>query len=122
MKNLNNKSGITLIALVITVIVVLILAGISLKEGTGLIKKAKIESLMTNMITIKANAKGYAEEINAEIWDLGEEEKTTKRAELFASKYHMTAIDSSTIESKVDSSIKENGCVAFNITKDTIEN
>ena len=121
MKNLNNKSGITLIALVITIIVILILAGISLREGTSLIKKAKMESLMTNMITIKANAKGFAEEINAEIWDLEEEQKATKRAELFASKYHMTALDSSTIESKVDSSIKENGCVAFNITKETIE-
>ena len=73
------------------------------------------------MITIKANAKGYAEEINAEIWDLGEEEKATKRTELFASKYKMTALDSSSIESKVDSSIKENGCVAYNITKDTLE-
>ena len=122
MKNLNNKSGITLIALIITIIVILILAGISVKEGTSLIKKAKIESIMTNMITIKANAKGYAEEINAEIWDLGEEEKATKRTELFASKYKMTALDSSSIESKVDSSIKENGCIAFNITKDTIEN
>ena len=121
MKNLNNKSGITLIALIITIIVILILAGISVKEGTSLIKKAKIESIMTNMITIKANAKGYAEEINAEIWDLSEEEKANKRTELFESKYKMTALDSGTIESKVDSSIKENGCVAYNITKDTLE-
>lgn len=121
MKNLNNKSGITLIALIITIIVILILAGISVKEGTSLIKKAKIESIMTNMITIKANAKGYAEEINAEIWDLSEEEKANKRTELFESKYKMTALDSGTIESKVDSSIKENGCVAYSITKDTLE-
>ena len=54
-----------------------------------MIRKSKLESLMTNMITIKANAKIYAEEINAKVWDLQDTEKKTKRAELFSETYNM---------------------------------
>ena len=44
MINKNNKSGITLIALVITIIVILILAGITINSGTDLIKKSKLKA------------------------------------------------------------------------------
>lgn len=120
MVNLKNKSGITLIALVITIIVILILAGISIGEGTQLIKKAKIESLMTNMITIKANAKIYAEEINAQVWDLSDQDKVNKRKELFQSTYKMSEGDNSVI-AKVNSPINDqNGCEVYNITTGTL--
>ena len=120
MVNLKNKSGITLIALIITIIVILILAGITINEGKELIKKSKIESILTNMITIKANAKVYAEEINAEVWDLSDTDKVIQRKELFLNKYKMSEGDSSAI-AKVDSSINDqNGCEAYNITKDTL--
>ena len=121
MNRFKNESGITLIALIVTIIVILILAGISVNTGMNLIKKAKFESLMTNMITLKANAKVYAEEINAEVWDLGNEEKATKRAELFQSKYYMTKMENPTnILAKLDNSIKENGCEVYSISKETI--
>ena len=129
MKKIENKSGITLIALVITVIVILILIGISVGEGKSLIKKAKIESLMTNMITIKANAKIYAEEINAEVWDLKEDDedvtktKSYNRANLFRTKYNMEKIEDATeIISKVDSLINDsNGCEVYDIKTATLE-
>ena len=128
MKKFESRSGITLIALVITVIVILILIGISVGEGKSLIKKAKIESLMTNMITIKANAKIYAEEINAEVWDLKEDDedvtktKSYNRFNLFSTKYNMEKIEDATeIVSKVDSSINDsNGCEVYNITTETL--
>ena len=121
MNTFKNKSGITLIALIVTIIVILILAGISVNTGINLIKKAKFESLMTNMITLKANAKVYAEEINAEVWDLANEEKATKRAELFLSKHYMTKMENQTnILSKLDNSIKENGCEIYSISEDTL--
>ena len=128
MKKIENKAGITLIALVITVIVILILIGISVGEGKSLIKKAKIESLMTNMITIKANAKIYAEEINAEVWDLKEDDEDVTKTKsynisnLFSTKYNMEKLENATeIISKVDSSINDsNGCEVFNITKETL--
>ena len=117
-----NKSGITLIALVITIIVILILVGITVNGGQKLIKRSKIESLLTNMITIRANVKIYAEEINAEIWDLSDQEKIVKRSELFETKYNMKKIENPTdIISKVNSSINDsNGCEAYNITKDAL--
>ena len=129
MERIKNNSGITLIVLVVTIIVILILAGITLNAGTGLIKKAKIESLMTNMITIKANAKVFAEDVNAEVWDLKEEDedetktKSYKRAELFNTKYHMEKINNATdIISKVDNTINDsNGCEAYSITKETLK-
>lgn len=128
MKKIDNKSGITIIALVITVIVLLILIGISVGEGTSLIKRAKIESIMTNMITIKANAKIYAEEINAEVWDLKENDedvtktKSYNRSNLFNTKYNMEKLENAIeIISKVDSSINDsNGCEAYTITTDTL--
>ena len=120
MINLKNKSGITLIAMIITIIVIIILVGISVGEGTKLIKRAKIESLMTNMIMIKANAKIYAEEVNAQIWDLSDQDKVSKRKELFQDIYDMVEGNNSVI-AKVDSSINDqNGCEVYNITTDTL--
>ena len=119
---ISNSKGITLIALIVTIIVIIILAGISITEGNSLIKKVKVENAITNMITIKAKAKVYAEEVNAEVWDV--EDKAAKRKELFSSKYDMTEVeDKASIISKVDSEINdENGCECYNITKKTLTN
>ena len=61
MKVKNNK-GITLIALTITIIILLILASITIYSGKESIKKAQLESLKTNMLSIKAKAKEYVEQ------------------------------------------------------------
>lgn len=86
---MKENKGITLMTLVITIIVLLILAGISLNEGTSLIKKAKVENIMTNMITIKAKAKVIAEEVNAQVWNLAESDKLEKKQELYTQEYKM---------------------------------
>lgn len=54
--------GVTLIALTITVVVLLIIAGISFSAGKEVIQKAQIEELKTNMLLIQAKAKEYVEE------------------------------------------------------------
>lgn len=64
--NKNNK-GITLVALVITITVLLIIAGISVYNGKETIKKAQLEELKTNMLFIQAKAKEYVEEANFRI-------------------------------------------------------
>ncbi len=79
-----NNSGITLIALIITIIVLLIIASITTYEGKELIAKSKAQTLENNMLTIQAKAKEYAEEIDAKIWT--ESDKDTKRNEEFLSK------------------------------------
>lgn len=58
------NKGITLIALVITITVLLILAGISIYKGKETIQRAELEELKTNMLFIQAKAKEYVEEAN----------------------------------------------------------
>ena len=75
---LKENKGITLTALVVSIIVIMILAGISITQGSNLIKTTKVENYVTNMITMRAKVKIYGEEINAETWDA--ENKSEKRA------------------------------------------
>lgn len=63
---MKNK-GITLVALTITIIILLIIAGISISAGGNMIKKANLEGLKTNMLLIQAKAKQYVEEANFKI-------------------------------------------------------
>lgn len=61
MKKTNNitksSKGITLIALVITIIIMLILATITLNYGTGEVEKAKLEDLKISMLLIQGRAR-----------------------------------------------------------------
>lgn len=54
--------GITIVALMITVIIMLIIAGITIYSGKETIKMAKLEEVKTNMLLIEAKAKEYVEE------------------------------------------------------------
>lgn len=74
MNRFTNK-GITLIALTITIVVLIIIASITIIEGTQALDKVKLENLVTNMITIKSKAKIYAEEVESKTWDLSKDIK-----------------------------------------------
>ena len=63
----NKNRGITLASLAITIIVLLIIAGISVYSGTDIIKRAKLEELKTNMLLIEAKVKEYGENANYEL-------------------------------------------------------
>ena len=66
MRNFTNdiekNKGVTMIALVITIVVLLILSSIVIKSGKNSIKKAKLEEIETNMLLIEAKAREYLEE------------------------------------------------------------
>lgn len=62
--NLKKENGITIVALVITVILMLMLAGIGVYYASDAIKKGKLEDIKTDMISIKTKAKIVAEEYN----------------------------------------------------------
>lgn len=64
---LKKNKGVTLVALAITIVVLLIIAGISIYAGKDTIKRANLESLRTNMLLIEAKAKEYVEEANFKI-------------------------------------------------------
>ncbi|MBQ3145272.1 MAG: hypothetical protein IJB90_01630 [Clostridia bacterium] len=61
---LNKEKGITLIALIITVILMLILVGVGIDYGSDSINKAKLEDIKTDMISIKTRAKIVVEQYN----------------------------------------------------------
>ena len=63
---LNNNKGITLIVLTITIIVLLIIAGITIYTGSNLIQEAKIEDVKTNMLLVQAEMKNFVEQAKFE--------------------------------------------------------
>lgn len=67
MEKKEKTKGITLIALAVTIVVLLIIAGISIQGGTKAIKMAKLEEIKTNMLLIQAKARQYVEEVNFKI-------------------------------------------------------
>ncbi len=62
--NLKLEKGITIVALIITIIIMLILVGVGVYYGGNALDKAKLEDIKTNMISIKTKAKIVAEQYN----------------------------------------------------------
>ena len=54
---IKENKGITITALVIMIIVIMLLAGITITQGSDLIKNTKVETYLTNMITISSKFK-----------------------------------------------------------------
>lgn len=61
---MEKNNGITMVALVITVIILLILSGISINAGSNIITKSKLENIKTDMMLIKVKGKEYLENAN----------------------------------------------------------
>ena len=61
------ERGITLIALIITIIVLIILAGTVIYSGTGMIKSVNLETIKTNLLLIQAKAKTIYEKLSFEV-------------------------------------------------------
>lgn len=81
-----NEKGITLMVLIITIIVMVIIAGIAIYSGTETVKKAKVEGIKTNMLLIQAKTRAYVEEASHQIGIEGtrtEEEKNTIRDKVY---------------------------------------
>lgn len=74
------EKGITLITLAITIIILLIIAGISIKGGTNAIKMAELEEIKTNMLLIQAKARQYVEDVNFKM-GIEPNKKTTEEKE-----------------------------------------
>ena len=127
---INNSSGITLIALAITVIVMMIIATISIYEGTKVIKEAKVQTLETNMLAIKAKAKACVEEVEAATWAISNEtEKNEKRIDFLTgnideNKYQMEAVTiDDEVKEQLISELKETGVniEMYSVTTNTLD-
>lgn len=79
---MKKNRGITMVALVITIVVLLIIAGISIGAGNNAIKNSKLENLKTNMLLIEAKAKEQIENakfrLGTNIDKVTEEEKSNR--------------------------------------------
>lgn len=61
-----NEKGITLTTLVITIIIILILAGTLTYAGSSIIKSAKLQTINTDLLLIQAKVKTLEEKANFE--------------------------------------------------------
>ena len=62
--NMKKNNGITMVALVITIVVLLILSSIPINAGKRVIKQSELENLKTNMMLIKVKGKENLENAN----------------------------------------------------------
>ncbi len=111
-----NQKGVTLIALVIMIIVLLILSGIGIYSGRNSLNKANLEELKTNMLLIKAKAREYVEETNFKI---GKETDATKINEIKSEVYE----DSQKLKKASDSDLQKiniSGDDVYEVTEETL--
>lgn len=117
--NLKNHNGITMLALVITVIILLIISGIALTSGSKITEKTRAENIVTNMISIKAKTKVCLEEVNSQTWNL---DIDRKKAKLVSEPYYFKVIaNDESIQELVDENIKKDGCTCYEITQATLD-
>ena len=123
----NNQNGITLIVLTITIIVLVILAGITIYTGKDSIQKAKLEGLKTNMLLIETKAREFVENAS---FDLGidpenatDEMKAKAQSELNGEdKGTLVTTDDSIVNQLLSIGIRQEDINNGNVYKLTTEN
>lgn len=120
MKIEKDQKGITQITLIITIIILLIIAGIGIHTGTDSLNKVKLEELKTNMLLIEAKAREYVEETNFKIGKETEETKIEEiKREIYETKGKLKKANNENLKIE-DTIIPVNNC--YIITKETLEN
>lgn len=101
--NIKNKTnGVTLIVLAITIVILLMLAGIALYSGSDTIKKAQVEELKTNMLLIQAKAREYVEDANFKMGvNPDEEKKINVRNEVYATNAKLKKVEEGEVPSNL---------------------
>jgi Tfp pilus assembly protein PilE len=98
---MKKNKGITMIVLVITIALLLILAGISIQGGGSIIKRADLENLKTDMLLIKVKGKENANfNLGTSFDKLTDETEKSKRIEMAKSKLKGTEIQNASELSK----------------------
>lgn len=82
------EAGVSLITLAVVIMIMFVIIGIVVHNGTGVLKKAKLEELKTNMLLIQAKARGYVEDAT---FKMGINPEETKQVEVRNSVYEQEA-------------------------------
>ena len=99
-----NEKGITIVVLTITIILLLILAGITIYMGQDSIQKANLEGLKTNMLLIQTKAKEYVENAS---FDLGIDPQNATNEMKTNAQNELTGEDKGMIVTSSDSIVNE---------------
>ena len=113
---MHKNKGVTLLSLVITIVILLIIAGISIQSGKDIIKKTQLEELKTNMLLIEAKAKGYVEEAN---FKMGINPDDAKKSEVRNEVYVSNAKLETASDITADSSIPTSEC--YKLTQEAMQ-
>ena len=103
---MKETKGITMIALTITIVVMIILAGITVQYGMGLLQNVKLQDLRTNMLLIQAKAKEYVEEVNFQLVNVTDE---TKKNQIKSENLKGISLMDPTIDSNIVSAAESTG-------------
>ena len=106
---MKQNKGISMVTLIITIIVLLILAGISIGVGNNVIKSSELENLKTNMLLIRAKGKECVENANFKL-GTNFEKATDQENRLTTAKVELKGeeiTDSSIFDGKISIDISE---------------
>ena len=114
--NIKKENGVTLIALIVTIIILTVIASIAIYSGSGTIKKAKLEEIKTNMLLIEAKAREYVEDANFKMGiNPDDAKKNQVRNDIYVNEAKLTK--TSSVPSNIN--VKDiNNC--YDVTNDTL--
>lgn len=114
--NIKKENGVTLIALIVTIIILTVIASIAIYSGSDTIKKAKLEEIKTNMLLIEAKAREYVEDANFKMGiNPDDAKKNQVRNDIYVNEAKLTK--TSSVPSNVN--VKDiNNC--YDVTTDTL--
>lgn len=114
--NIKKENGVTLIALIVTIIILTVIASIAIYSGSNTIKKAKLEEIKTNMLLIEAKAREYVEDANFKMGiNPDDAKKNQVRNDIYVNEAKLTK--TSSVPSNIN--VKDiNNC--YDVTNDTL--
>lgn len=114
--NIKKENGVTLIALIVTIIILTVIASIAIYSGSDTIKKAKLEEIKTNMLLIEAKAREYVEDANFKMGiNPDDAKKNQVRNDIYVNEAKLTK--TSSVPSNIN--VKDiNNC--YDVTTDTL--
>lgn len=120
---MKKNKGITMIVLVVTIVLLLIIAGISIGEGNKVIEESKLENLKTNMMLIKVKSKEYVENANFKL-GTNIDTATDKATRINTAQNELkgSIVDKNILEGKVESNEENEYTYYYKLSTDDLNN
>ena len=116
---MKKEQGITLVSLSVTIIVLIIIAGISVYSGKDVIKNGKLEELRTNMLLVQVKARETVEQAN---FKMGPNPDETKKTEVRKEVYETGAKLEKISDSGITAPSGANSENCYVVTEEALKN